>query len=682
MKLKLPLLFAFIFNLIGNNQSNAQVSTLPFSAALDSFSIITGTVLDAPMADDVSYTHIPIGFSFDYAGSTQTEMIVSCNGYIQFDTLPSNLFINILSGSSNNRIAAFGADLKNANSNASLQYQTIGTAPNRTCIIQWLHYSYFSGNSGDVSFQIQLHETSNCISFVYGPNFYSNNVLQTQIGLRGNSNADFIVLGDTTCNWATAYPFTSISTQFPVSTSCSMPSGFSFQFGACGNLTGVNLYYITGSVFNDLDGSGVKDISEPPIQHHIMNFSPGNTYASTDANGNYTFFFADTTQTYTISTGGITYWSATTPTSIAINPQFQSTSNVDFGFMIIPNIHEMAITCPAWAAKPGQPEPMPIWYSNNGTSIESDTITFVMDSLYSFISSTPAPLSVNGSTITWVYPTVAPGQGGSIQLLLMPDSNAVLGDYLNSTLSIGPFNDTIPSNNILQLHQLLSNSWDPNEKLVEPSGRILPGTELTYTVHFQNTGNAPAANVTVKDTLDSNLDLLSLSIIGSSHTMNFTMEGQGVAVFTFYNIQLPDSGSDFAGSNGYVSFRVRTKVNLNSNTVINNRAGIIFDSNPAIITNIASDTIDMELSSNPHVLTDHSIDTWPNPTVGNIVFHFTSNPILKGDLKIYSALGKLVYHQREILNSDVINLSSLYAGLYTAIVQTSEGVRTVKIIKQ
>ncbi|MBL0098220.1 MAG: hypothetical protein IPP46_18290 [Bacteroidetes bacterium] len=80
--------------------------------------------------------------------------IVSCNGYIQLDSFPTNLFINILGGTSNNRIAALGADLKHSNSNASLQYTTIGTAPDRVCIIQWLHYSYFGGMTGDLNFQI------------------------------------------------------------------------------------------------------------------------------------------------------------------------------------------------------------------------------------------------------------------------------------------------------------------------------------------------------------------------------------------------------------------------------------------------------------------------------------------------------------------------------------------------
>ncbi|MBL0098218.1 MAG: hypothetical protein IPP46_18280 [Bacteroidetes bacterium] len=69
----------------------------------------------------------------------------------------------------------------------------------------------------------------------------------------------------------------------------------------------------------------------------------------------------------------------------------------------------------------------------------------------------------------------------------MPDSSGVLGNYMNSTLSIGPLNDTIPSNNSINLHQLITLAWDPNDKIAMPSGRIQAGDDITYTIRFQNT---------------------------------------------------------------------------------------------------------------------------------------------------------------------------------------------------
>jgi len=674
-------LLVLVFMLVLKCDVNAQVSAIPYTAALDSFTVISGTVLDQPGADDQFYTNIPIGFNFDFAGNPKSSMIVSCNGYIQFDTLGTMMFTNILSGSYNNRVAAFGADLKHWNANASLQYATIGTAPNRTCIIQWLHYSYFGSNGSDVSFQIRLHETSNCISFVYGNNSYSSNPMQTQIGLRGTSNTDFIVLGDSTCNWANAYPYPSITTQFPVSSSCSMPSGFAFYFGPCGFGGHVSLGFITGNVFSDLNGNGIKEAGEPPIQQHIMNSTPGNYYAATDGNGDYTFFFVDSTLTYTVNANSITYWAPTTPQSTSVNPQTQACSPIDFGFQMIPGIHEVGIHCPAWPVRPALPVNLPITYYNNGTSVESDTIIFEMDSLYTFISSTPAPLSVNGQTITWLYSNLAPGQSATIQLQLLPDSNAVMGNYMNSTLSIGPVNDTVPANNIVALRQLITNSWDPNDKLVYPAGVITAGTELNYTIRFQNTGNAPAFNVVVKDTLESTLDIASMRITGYSHPMNFSMDGNGIATFTFFNIMLPDSGSDNAGSNGNVSFRIKTKDNLAPGTLINNRAGIIFDNNPPIITNFATDSIDIILATGNSTPT-YTMTAYPNPGSGSVIFRFSEDMNESGALNIYAINGQLVFTKNAIRNSDVINLSELSPGIYTAVITTEDGKRFVRLIRQ
>lgn len=683
MKKQLPGLLLFsVFAFLLSGTCKAQVSAIPFTAALDSFSNITGTTLDGPMADDVVYQNIPIGFVFNLGGTNHSVMSVNTNGYVELDSTGTIAFFNILSGPRNNIVSPFGADLIHYNSNASLQYATIGTAPNRICIVQWLHYSYF-GNSGDISFQLRMYETSNCIQFVYGANSYVATPLQTQIGMRGTNNLDFIALGDSTCNWANAYPYPSITTKFPVSLSCNMPSGFAFDFGSCGKTGGVNFAYLTGKVFNDNNGNGTLDSAETGISNHVVNILPGNYYVSSDGNGDYTFFFFDSTLTYTLSTGPITYWNQTNiPAILSVNPATQSCSGLNFGFRMIPNVHEVAIHCPNWGAKPGQPEPMPISYENNGTITENDTITFIMDSLYSFISATPAPTSVNGQTIQWAYSNLLPNGNGFIMLNLMPSLSGVLGNYLNSTLSIGPKNDTIPSNNILNLHQLITLAWDPNEKSAEPSGMIEAGTEINYTIHFQNTGNATADNVTIKDTLDSNLDLLSFNLTGASHSVNFKMDDDGVATFTFFNIQLPDSGANQLASNGFVNYSIKTKPTLPPLTVINNTAGIIFDFNPAVITNTTADTIQILLAVNNHSENNFMVNAIPNPVNDRLVFIFSENKLETADLKINSIEGRLMLQMQNIVSGYGIDIGSLSAGIYFCTIHTINASKTIKIIKQ
>lgn len=139
---------------------------------------------------------------------------------------------------------------------------------------------------------------------------------------------------------------------------------------------------------------------------------------------------------------------------------------------------------------------------------------------------------------------------------------------------------------------------DPNDKLVTPQGHGDQGavdvdTEwLTYTVRFQNTGTDTAFVVTIQDQLDEDLDHASMQIIGASHPLTrILVEPGGRAIFQFDNIQLPDSGADQLGSNGYVQYRIRPLDGSPHGTVITNSAGIVFDLNPPVITNTVTNTL-------------------------------------------------------------------------------------------
>ena len=110
-----------------------------------------------------------------------------------------------------------------------------------------------------------MYETSNCIRFVYGQNTLVTTPLQTQIGLRGATIADFIALGDTSCNWAFGAPGSLVTTHFPVSLSCNMPPGFAFHFGGC-PMGGAPVFaYMTGKVFNDLNNDCFANIIDKPV---------------------------------------------------------------------------------------------------------------------------------------------------------------------------------------------------------------------------------------------------------------------------------------------------------------------------------------------------------------------------------------------------------------------------------
>ena len=116
--------------------------------------------------DDCSVT-IPIGFSFDWFGTAQTEVTVSSNGYLTFggpgDRLPS--FCPPRSGLPNDLIAAFWEDLDPSEGGGVFTLLE-GAAPNRRLTIEWAGVPLFGG-IGDATFEVTLLETSDQILMQY-----------------------------------------------------------------------------------------------------------------------------------------------------------------------------------------------------------------------------------------------------------------------------------------------------------------------------------------------------------------------------------------------------------------------------------------------------------------------------------------------------------------------------------
>ena len=91
--------------------------------------------------------------------------------------------------------------------------------------------------------------------------------------------------------------------------------------------------------------------------------------------------------------------------------------------------------------------------------------------------------------------------------------------------------DSVPLNNIATICRAVTNSVDPNDKNVTPAGHVPSGTELTYHINFQNTGNDVAYNIFVLDTIDPSLDISTMQITASSHLMSTIFLNSNVLIF-------------------------------------------------------------------------------------------------------------------------------------------------------
>ncbi|UUC45676.1 hypothetical protein [Flavobacterium cerinum] len=173
----------------------SQVDRYTFSESSTTYSQINnGTNLFPIGWNNNSSSNIPIGFTFNFNGTDYTTCTVSSNGFISFGGMnldTSNITNPISSNASyDGAISALGMDLMNVQEQSPIIYKTIGTAPNRTFIVQWVNIRRVSA-VGSLNFQIRLEEFTNIIKLIYGPNAIWQFNNGGQVGLRGRNNTDF-----------------------------------------------------------------------------------------------------------------------------------------------------------------------------------------------------------------------------------------------------------------------------------------------------------------------------------------------------------------------------------------------------------------------------------------------------------------------------------------------------------
>ena len=130
--------------------------------------------LDSPtelfLDDDEVSGGIAIGFDFDFYGTTFTELFVSSNGFLTFDsgsgsgccsgdTIPTP-------GDPDNAILGFHTDIE-ADAGGSIFHELLGTPGSREFVVSFEDVPFFFA-SGVANFQAILHEGTNDIELQYG----------------------------------------------------------------------------------------------------------------------------------------------------------------------------------------------------------------------------------------------------------------------------------------------------------------------------------------------------------------------------------------------------------------------------------------------------------------------------------------------------------------------------------
>lgn len=371
-------------------------------------------------------------------------------------------------------------------------------------------------------------------------------------------------------------------------------------------------------------------------------------------------------------------------------------NNLDFALQCTSNIDVAAYVGAAGPVRPGVPFMLYPHVGNLGCDTVSGWLQLVLDNrvTYNPSLSSVLPTTVNGDTLTWNYGPISNlnnnGFWNSLTsaLHLTPDVTVNIGDTLCFSVSTNmPGNDVNASNNQYAVCYPVVNSYDPNSKEVMPKGigaaGIIPPTtaELTYTVHFQNMGNAPAINVSIIDTLDVNSIPESLEILGRSHAMSPQWLAPGVVKFNFDNINLADSLSNEPASHGFVTFKVKLENNIALGTAIENTAYIYFDFNAPIVTNTALNTVDLLTSSSVQTI-NANLTVYPNPAKEELFIsmnNYKTNAV--SFIELYNIAGEKVLEQPLTQNITKVDITKLSKGLYLLKTNVAGSLSTVKIVK-
>lgn len=430
---------------------------------------------------------------------------------------------------------------------------------------------------------------------------------------------------------------------------------------------------IEGTVFRDFNNDGVLNTGETGVPNTIMQLNTGPYVSSSNNNGIYQLFTAAGSYSASIPSLPLYHTLSTAPSQTAT---FVGMGNIDtanhFGLYPAPNVNDLRVTVtPISRPKAGFVLHYMITCTNVGTTTQNAILNFTGDAILSYLQASPTHSSQSGSTYTWNLGGLAPQATTSVNVMFNVPTNAMIGDSIQSLAQITPVtNDTVPSDNLENNLCFVVGPYDPNFKEVSDSSltiaELAQNPWLTYTVHFQNIGNDSAHTVVIRDSLSQNLDLTTLQIVAQSHTMNFQLNGNGKAEFTFPGIMLPDSMTNPITSCGFVKYRVKPKSTLVAGDSIPNYADIYFDYNPPITTDLVTTHI-LNPVSNETDWESSFMELYPNPAENTL---WVKIPELVGGaytVKIFATNGKEIKSVEGTLSGNsmlTLSISDLPVGVY------------------
>lgn len=343
--------------------------------------------------------------------------------------------------------------------------------------------------------------------------------------------------------------------------------------------------------------------------------------------------------------------------------------------------------------QPGRHGSITVEATNDGCVKANGQLFLVLDPLLDYQWATPLFVKRVRDTLFWNYSDLEKIQA---VVYFKTKTSATVKDtvYVSISASKDAY-ETNTANNTKTYRLFVVNSHDPNMKHVYPYGEctnryVDKNKPLTYTLQFQNTGNAPAIDIAIVDQIPGKMfDINTLRIVGQSHPdLVVEIMDSNRVKFRHDNIYLPDSVHNEEGSHGFIMYEISPVKTLPNYTKVGGKADIYFDFNSAVITNSTNNTLIDKVpvcvtkTSIEKALETNGLHLYPNPGHGLFYLEIDKPSNESCAIEIINCMGVSVYQQNSQESKLALNLGFLPDGIYWILVKTEGKVITGKFVKQ
>ena len=435
---------------------------------------------------------------------------------------------------------------------------------------------------------------------------------------------------------------------------------------------------ILGNVFIDNNSDCIKNAGDNNSSNTQIIANPGNRIGYTNFNGDYVFYnlpFGNYTITANTNTVTMQSTCGTNSLTTTINSTTPNSINNNFVREIIPPTQpDLYVSAYSIGIVPGFVCRMNYLLHNYNTFNANGILKVTLPSAFipNITNAFPAAYTLSGDTVIWNFTNIN-YMGANVNFYIdftTPLSTPLGSTFMTCMWAQPTVTDANYTNNNFCYQRPVTGSFDPNDKTVSPVGVGPNGditaaeTDLTYLIRFQNTGNGPAVNIVVKDTLSPNVDVNTFEMLSASHNYNIDILPGNVLRWKFNNIMLADSGSNEPASHGYIQYRIKRNNNNTPGTQIKNTAYIYFDFNEPVVTNTAINTIETITGIKSSSSNSDEWNVYPNPSTG--ILYIVNSSALKEEsqIQVINSIGQTVLEETITSNYKNIDLSKLNNGVY------------------